>query len=121
VLSLPDLVEAQKEVDQVTVDEAVVDYVHAIISATRTHEAIVMGVSTRGGLAFLRAARARAIVHGRSYAIPDDVSEMAAPVLAHRIRVVGADVGINALLGESRRDDAERIIHDIVARIDVPL
>lgn len=119
VVTLEQLVAAQREVDHVAVDEAIVDYAHQIVSATRTHEGIVMGVSTRGALAFLRAARARAIVLGRTYVIPDDISELAAPVLAHRIRVASADSG--AFLGDVRRDDAERVIHDIVTRTDVPV
>lgn len=119
VVTLDQLVAAQREVDHVAVDESVVDYAHQIIAATRAHEGIVMGVSTRGALAFLRAARARAIVLGRTYVIPDDISELAVSVLAHRIRVASADSG--AFLGDVRRDDAERIIHEIVARTDVPV
>ncbi len=121
VITLTALVEAQREVDAVIVDEAVVDYAFSIIQATRTHEAIALGVSTRGGLGFLKAARARAIVHGRAYVIPDDVSELAVPVLAHRIRVAGADLGGAGLLGDARREDAERILHEIISRIEVPI
>jgi MoxR-like ATPase len=97
------------------------DQHRCIIAATRAHESIAMGVSTRGGLAFLRAARARALVHGRGYVIPDDISELAVSVLAHRIRVSVADAGAAGVLAESRREDAERIVHDLVARIDVPI
>jgi MoxR-like ATPase len=120
-VSLEALVRAQHEIDHVVVDEAVLDYAHAIVSATRQHEAISVGVSPRGAKAFLRAACARALVHGRAYVIPDDVSEMAVPVLAHRVRLMGSDVSLGALLGEARRDDAERVIRDLVARIEVPL
>lgn len=120
-VSLEALVRAQYEIDQVAVDEAVLDYAHAIVTATRRHEAIMVGVSPRGAKAFLRAACARALVHGRSYVIPDDVSELAVPVLAHRIRLVGSEVGLGTLLGEGHRDDAERVIRDLVARIEVPL
>jgi MoxR-like ATPase len=121
VVALDALVHAQREIDQVQVDESVLDYAHAIVTATRQHEGILVGVSPRGGKAFLRAACARALMHGRAYVIPDDMSELAVPVLAHRIRLAGADVGIASLLGEARRDDAERTIRDLVARIDVPL
>ena len=105
--------------DAVTVDDSIVEYAHRIVTGTRDHDAIVMGVSTRGALAYLRAAKARAIVLGRGYVIPDDVTELAVPVLAHRIRVAGADGGV--FLGDVRRDDAERVIHEIVSRVDVPL
>jgi MoxR-like ATPase len=121
VVTLDALVQAQHEIDQVAVDEAVLDYAHAIVASTRQHEGITVGVSPRGAKAFLRAACARALVYGRSYLIPDDVSELAVAVLAHRIRLAGTDIGTSALLGEARRDDAERMIRDLVARIDVPL
>ncbi|MEZ4393803.1 MAG: MoxR family ATPase [Polyangiales bacterium] len=118
VLTLEQLVSAQREVDRVAVDDSLVDYAHQIVSTTRSHESIVMGVSTRGALAFLRAARARALVLGRSYVIPDDITELAVPVLAHRVRVASADGGF---LGDAHRDDAERVIQEIVSRVDVPI
>jgi MoxR-like ATPase len=120
-VTLAQLVEAQREVDAVHVDDAILDYAHAIVRATRQHESLAQGVSTRGALAFLKAVRARAIVMGRSYAIPDDVSELAVPVLAHRVRVNGIDVGLGHWSGDGRRDDAARIIQEILQRTDVPL
>ena len=119
VLTLAQLVAAQREVDAVSLEASVVDYAYALVSATRTHEQVAVGVSTRGALAFIRAAKARAIVRGRSYVIPDDLSELAVPVLAHRVRVHGSDHGL--LPGDARRSDAERVVHEIVQRIDVPI
>jgi MoxR-like ATPase len=119
--TLEELVAAQHEVDRVAIDPSVLDYAQAIVTATRQHDGIAVGVSTRGAKAFLRAACARALVHGRGYLLPDDLSEMAVPVLSHRLRLVGSDAGLNVLLGEGRRDDAERVIRDLVSRIDVPL
>ncbi len=119
VLTLAQLVAAQREVDGVSLESSVVDYAYSLVSATRTHEQVAVGVSTRGALAFIRAAKARAIVKGRSYVIPDDLSELAVPVLAHRVRVHGSDPGL--LPGDARRNDAERIVHEIVQRVDVPL
>ena len=119
VLTLAQLVAAQREVDGVALEASVVDYAYSLVSATRTHEQVAVGVSTRGALAFIRAAKARAIVKGRSYVVPDDLSELAVPVLAHRVRVHGSDPGL--LRGDARRNDAERIVHEIVQRVDVPL
>ncbi len=119
VLTVAQLVAAQREVDAVVLEASVVDYAYALVHATRTHEQISVGVSTRGALAFVRAAKARAIVRGRSYVIPDDLSDLAGPVLAHRIRVHGADPAL--LPGDARRSDADRIVHEIVQRTDVPL
>ena len=120
-MTLAQLVEAQREVDAVQVDDAIIDYAHSIVRTTRSHDSLAQGVSTRGALAFLKAVRARAIVMGRSYAIPDDVSELAVPVLAHRVRVAGADAGVGQWTGDGRRDDAARIIQEILQRTDVPL
>jgi MoxR-like ATPase len=120
-VSLAQLVEAQREVDAVAVEDAVIDYAYAIVNATRHHESIAMGVSTRGALAYVRAARARAIVMGRSYVVPDDIADLAVPVLAHRVRVSGADLVGAGAFGESRRDDAERVVREILQRIEVPL
>ncbi len=120
-VTLEELIAAQHEVDRVAIDPAVLDYAQAIVTATRQHEGIAVGVSTRGAKAFLRAACARALVHGRAYLLPDDLSELAVAVLAHRVRLSGTDAGLNALLGEGRRDDADRVIRDLVGRIDVPL
>jgi MoxR-like ATPase len=120
-VSLEALVRAQHAIDHVAVDEALLDYAHAIVTATRQHESISVGISPRGAKAFLRAACARALVQGRAFLIPDDVAEMAVPVLAHRIRLSGSDVGLGTLLGEGLRDDAERVIRDLVERIEVPL
>ncbi len=114
-------VRAQQQIDHVRVDASVLDYAYAIVQATRMQEGIVTGVSPRGGKSFVRAACARALVHGRTFVIPDDFSELAVPALAHRIRLSGTDAGVSAMLGESARDDAERVIRDVVARIDIPL
>ncbi len=121
-VTLAQLVEAQREVDAVTVDESVIDYAYSIVHATRTHDGVAQGVSTRGALAFLKATRARAIMMGRSYVIPDDISELAVPVLAHRLRVAGVDMGAGSgWTADGRRDDAARIVHEILQRVDVPL
>ncbi len=66
-------------------DPAVLDYVARIAEATRTAPETVMGVSVRGALALVRAARTWAAAHGRHYVIPDDVKDLVDPVLAHRL------------------------------------
>jgi MoxR-like ATPase len=74
-----------------------------------------VGASTRGALGFERAARARALVEDRSYVLPDDVKALAGPVLAHRVKVAGG-VG-----GNSMRDDAQRVIRELLTVVAVPL
>ncbi len=72
---------------QVFVDAAVLGYLNHIVSATREHQDSALGVSMRGALALARTAKTWAIAHGRTYVTPDDVRELAVPVLAHRIIV----------------------------------
>lgn len=71
----------------VYVDAAVLSYLNELVSATRTHKDSALGVSMRGALALARAVKTWAIAQGRTYVTPDDVRELAVPVLAHRIIV----------------------------------
>jgi MoxR-like ATPase len=68
-------------------DEAIMDYVSHLATATRNDQDAALGVSMRGALALARAVRTWALAAGRSYVIPDDVIDLAVPVLAHRIMV----------------------------------
>ena len=70
---------------QVEVSPALEQYIVAVCAQTRTLPEVRLGVSPRGGLALLRAARVSAAAAGRTYATPDDVKAMAGPTLAHRI------------------------------------
>ncbi len=70
---------------QVSVDPAILEYLNHIVAATRNHKDVALGVSMRGALALSRAIKTWAISHGRAYVIPDDVRELAIPVLGHRI------------------------------------
>src|SRR2546421_288208 len=78
------LLEAMSE-QQVTLDGKLSDYLLNILERTRTTPDVSLGASPRAGLALYRAAQAWALVHGRSYVIPDDVKRLAVPVLAHRL------------------------------------
>ncbi len=71
--------------EEVYASEAVLRYVVSVTSATRKHEAVYLGASPRASRMLLRASKARAAVHGRSYCTPDDVKALAPHVLAHRI------------------------------------
>jgi MoxR-like ATPase len=115
VMSAGELRHVQQAVDAVRVDDAVLDYLHRIIIATRNTPLLSVGASTRGALGFERATRARALVEGRSYVLPDDVKALAGPVLAHRVKVAGG-VG-----GTSVRDDAQRVIRELLTVVAVPL
>ena len=85
VCSCPEICAARMSIDSVTVSDSVRDYLLRIVTETRENTAITLGVSPRGTLAFLRAARTNAAIEGRDYVLPDDVKTVAVPVLAHRI------------------------------------
>ena len=106
---------AQDAVEQVRVDDALVDYAMSVIEETRRSSAIAIGVSTRGALAWYRAAQAHAFCDGRAFCVPDDFKALAVPALAHRITLPAA----HESLGRAR-SEAERAIADVVARVPIP-
>ncbi|MFA1611741.1 AAA family ATPase [Halobellus rubicundus] len=84
---------AQDRVSDVHLSEAVRNYILDIVEQTRATPEVSHGVSPRGGLQLLRAAKANAAIEGRSYTIPDDVKALAVPALAHRL-VLSTDAEI---------------------------
>jgi MoxR-like ATPase len=114
-VSVKDLIAMQDSAGQVTVDEAIVDYMLAIVERTRSHEQLSMGVSPRGAQSLFRAAQAMAAVQGREFVTPDDVKQLVIPVCAHRVMVnarAALPRGANA---------AEAILSEILTLVDVPL
>ena len=86
VMSLDELAEAQRAVREgVRVEKGVIGYIRRTVEATRKDDSIQLGAGTRASLALLETGRALAALRGRDFITPDDVKEMAAPVLAHRI------------------------------------
>ncbi|MEQ1886422.1 MAG: MoxR family ATPase [Bryobacteraceae bacterium] len=116
VISGEDVVQLQEAVGRIAVDEALIDYMLAIVHRTRTHESLSMGVSPRGAQALFRASQALAAVEGRDYVIPDDVKRMAVPVFAHRVILSS-----KALAGKRSAEAAEKVIEEILSHADVPL
>ncbi len=80
-----DIIAAGRLVREVTVSDAVKDYIVRLVVATRESDRVRLGVSPRGTLALMRASQGYAAVMGRDYVLPDDVKAVAVPVLAHRI------------------------------------
>jgi len=111
VLSAEEVTDLQATTEKVRVEESLLDYVMAIVGATRCSPLLALGVSPRGALALLRASQAHALVDGREYVVPDDIKRLAVPALAHRVLVrarleraagseLEADAIIDALLQE---------------------
>jgi MoxR-like ATPase len=112
-LTVNQLRELQAEVREVTVDPSIQEYLLDVVDATRHHEELELGVSTRGALVLYRAVQSLALIEGRNFAIPDDVKRLVEPVLAHRIVCRG-------LVREGQRERARDIIRRILQRIAVP-
>src|SRR5256884_790524 len=87
VMSAQDILELQEAVSEVSVDDAIVDYLMRIVAATRASEMLDLGVSPRGTLSVFRAAQALALTEERSYCLPDDIKRLVVPVFAHRLTV----------------------------------
>jgi MoxR-like ATPase len=116
VLSTQDVLELQRQADQIHMDQSLSEYMLAIVHATRQSELLSLGVSTRGALALNKTAKALALMRGRDYCLPDDVKELAPIVLSHRVMLSRAQ-GMRAQSFEQ----AERIILEIVDTVPVPV
>ena len=85
VLDTGEVMTLQAETEHVRVEDLVLDYLMALVAATRTSSLLSLGVSPRGSRSLLRAAQASALADGRDWVVPDDVKHLAGPVLAHRV------------------------------------
>jgi MoxR-like ATPase len=114
VVSLQDIRDLQALTRTVQLDDAIVDYLQDIVEHTRSNHEVQVGTSTRGAIAFYRAAQAIALLQGRMYVIPDDIKRMAVPVLSHRILPRGFAAG-------SDRSSAESIIQRCLDSVQAPV
>jgi len=85
VLSPEEICELQEKRKHVTVSDSIREYISALVAATRSHPKVHFGVSPRGSLGIMRASQSLALIRGRDYVLPDDIKELAGPVLRHRI------------------------------------
>jgi MoxR-like ATPase len=85
VVTRGDILTLQNLAHEVFVEDSVLDFILRIVVATRTESEFRAGVSVRGGVALRLAAQARALVHGRDFVLPDDVTALVAPIFAHRL------------------------------------
>jgi len=113
VLTTEDLEQLQQTARNVAVEGSINEYILDIVDATRKHDDLDLGVSTRGAITLYRAVQSLALIEGRNYAVPDDVKRLAVPVLAHRIVC-------RSLLREGQRDRAVQIIEHILSEVAVP-
>lgn len=113
VLSAEQVLSLQQAVRDVRVDDAVSGYILDLVEASRSSQALQVGVSPRGALTLYRGAQALALVEGREYVVPDDVKRLAVEVLSHR--VIG-----RSFLQDGNFEAAEAAIRAILAEVPVP-
>ena len=89
-----EIVEAVETAHRVHASRALRDYIVALLRRTREDERVELGASPRAGLMLLRAAKARALVHGRDHALPDDVQALSDAVLSHRLMLAPEAAGV---------------------------
>jgi MoxR-like ATPase len=113
VVTLEELIELQKQVRRVRIDESLAGYIIDIISATRRHDHAMLGCSPRASISLFRAAQAAALYDGRDYVVPEDIRDLAVPVLSHRL-MLKQEAKIKRITNES-------IINDIVQHQKIPV
>ena len=107
------MLEMRKAVETVHLDPDLERYIVALIQETRRDRHVAVGSSPRGGLAFLKMARAYSALQGRDYVLPDDIKQFASPVLSHRL-ILQAEYWL-------ARQVVEEVIADVFARVPVPV
>jgi len=113
VLTRDEVLAMQQRVRSVEVEESVARYLVEIVERTRGDGRLKLGVSPRGSLMLFRAAQATAFIEGRDFVLPDDIQQLARPVLAHRLVMTS-----KARYGSTTRHD---ILDDILQQVSVPL
>lgn len=114
ILEKEEVLELQALVEKITIEPVLTDYILNIITAIRENPNLALGVSPRGGLIFQQALRARALVCDRDYCTPDDVKQLAIPVLCHRVIPQSHNL--------SRRfTDTATLISQILEQVSVPV
>ncbi|EGP4987350.1 MoxR family ATPase [Enterococcus faecium] len=112
VLNSHEIEEIKTSVANVFVSPEVASYALQLVSATRTHSAIQLGISPRGSLAFIQAAKAYALIHGRNYVTPEDLQELVPFVFSHRLIFYDRSL---------KEDEKTQMIHALVAQIPIPV
>lgn len=110
MVELEDVLQLQQAALAVDVVRPVKEYIVRLITATRTHPEVVLGVSPRGGVALQRCAQALALIRNRTFVTPDDVKTAAPAVMAHRL-----------LTRDRRSDTARQIVAQVLDQVPVPV
>ncbi|GCD12501.1 AAA family ATPase [Clostridium tagluense] len=112
VITMEDIEYVQNNYTMVHVSEEIKDYIIAIVSATRSHKEVELGCSPRATLNMMKGSQALAAVRGRDYVIPEDIKELAVPILGHRLMLKND-------LGQGNK--SKSLIEEIISSIQAPL
>jgi MoxR-like ATPase len=111
VIDADELHQMQMATKEIYVDQAIAEYIVRLTAATREHGDVYLGASPRGSINLYRAVQATAALDGRDYAIPDDVKQLAVPILAHRL-IVKSQASL-------REVDPDAIVREVLAQVPV--
>lgn len=111
LITATEIMTAKRDVSAVYLSDKVLSYIHSLVLATRTHDLIVTGLSTRAAINLAQASRAAAFLAGRDYVAPDDVKGIVVQVCAHRL----------VMRSEMSTTDRGGVLRTIIASIALPL
>lgn len=111
VVTAAEILQWQKDVEEVHVSEELEEYILDLVGFTRTHRSVLLGVSPRSSLGLLRASRALAFIRGRDYVLPDDIRLLAVPIMAHRM-VVRPEAELEGV-------SAQQVVQEALKRFNV--
>ncbi|MBO0429175.1 MoxR family ATPase [Vagococcus fluvialis] len=113
ILTVAELSELKKEVELVFLHEKVAEYALNLVHASRNHDAVLLGISPRGSEAFVKAAKAYALLKGRQHVVPSDFQKVLPACFSHRIQLKNKDVHHNNQMAE--------ILEQIIQRVPIPI
>ncbi|MEO9070391.1 MAG: MoxR family ATPase, partial [Ginsengibacter sp.] len=112
IVTMPQLREYRDIINEVIIDPKLVEFIAKIVNETRNNPSLYLGASPRASLAILRASKANAAIMGRDFVNPEDILEVAIPVMRHRIILTPEK--------EMEGISADELINDIISKIEVP-
>jgi len=112
VVDTRQILDLQKKVEEIHVDDDILGYVADLVQGTRAHRQVEIGASPRGSLAIFKLSRARAVYHSRDYVIPDDVKEVVVPALIHRM-IMKAESWVKGT-------DPKAVVDEVMKTVPVP-
>lgn len=112
VCGYEDIKKCREEINNVRVSDEIINYITSIIRATRNSPSLILGASPRASIALLLTSKTYAAIHGRNFVIPEDIKDLALPVLRHRV-ILKPEAGIDGL----GNDD---VINNVLSKVEVP-